>query len=135
MTENPAPAPTPAAGGGFADTQDCAACPDCEVVDPYAAGYNFEASQGCICYVGDLDASSWGGSSLYFSLSAYDDCIAITEFTGMQTGMEPTTIFLGGNGDDIIVAAGSPGNVLMYGGDGTDECVGTTYADCEFVGL
>ena len=91
-----------AAAGSFADTQDCADCPDCfvagsaddgGVVDPSVVGYDFSNYLVCVCYVGPmksydplLSPNDPNYRQASFQGTYYDDCIAITEFTNEVAG-------------------------------------------------
>ena len=141
-TDPPAPAPTPAAGGDFADTQDCADCPDCVVPseDRYGGGYDFSTYDNyglCVCYVGPIEPYNQDNpdgptfSEAMLIGTAYDDCIAITELTNGVSGDK--AYVTGQWGDDIIVTPTTAwGGVHVFGGDGTDVCVGGDYVEsCE----
>ena len=133
-TDPPAPAPTPEAGGGFADSLDCAAdCPDCNV--PEAGFYDFTPynnnNGACVCYVGPMKPYQENYRYMEFRGTDQGDCIAITELTNAESG---NSLYINGmGGDDIIVAPTSAWEgVVVFGGEGTDDCVGGDYVThCE----
>ena len=132
-TDPPAPAPT--AGflhAGFADYQDCELeCSDCEVVVPSQEEIPYDFTnfpRGCVCYVGPIKANQ----NLVFSGTQHDDCIAITEWLNEGTSRVEIS---GQGGDDVIVAV-APDNtkVVIYGGEGDDDCTSygyDIYTECE----
>ena len=136
------PAPTPAAAGtpAFLDSQDCADCPGCIEVSQegaYAYSYDLRDIPQCICYVGAAPYLEQAENMAAFWGSEFNDCIAIT---GAAPG-NPNGVFYdykylnidGMGGDDLIVAL-DYGGVALYGGDGTDFCIGgnDNYNDCEY---
>ena len=136
-TDPPAPAPTPEAGGGFADSLDCAAdCPDCNVIDdptPFStffpgydfstSAYNYNGMGICVCYVGPMKPYQENYRYMEFRGTDQGDCIAITELTNAQSG--DVLYIIGEGGDDIIVGPTSAwGGVYVIGGDGSDDCRG-----------
>ena len=136
-TDPPVPAPAPA--GDFADTQNCADCPDCVVPDHYDYHYldftSYDDDGACVCYVGPMKSYSEGDDGRDNENWLYGtdqgDCIAITELTNPESG--DYTYILGRGGDDIIVAPTSDwGGVFVFGGTGGDNCVGgDSHSECE----